>query len=64
MTWKTLAKTFQIIILATSPDFRKLIEESIRVLYAKALETSNPWDDWFIKFLAKLLIIDLNREAT
>lgn len=38
---------------------KELMEESVRKWYAKALETENPWDDFFIERLAYLLSIDL-----
>ena len=47
------------IIALVSEWLRDLLEDSVKKWYAKALETENPWDDFFIERLAYLLSIDL-----
>lgn len=62
MNWHMLEKSIRMILLVTSPQFRTLLEDSMRVLYNKALKTENPWDDWFVEFLCKILMINLEKK--
>lgn len=39
---------------------KDLLEEQVKKWYQKALQTENPWDDFFIERLAYLLSIDLS----
>lgn len=59
MNWKMIEKTFGMLLMVTSPEIRNVLKIMIQELYRKALASPNPWDDWFVKFLAKLLIVDL-----
>lgn len=55
-----LIKTILLPILALVSEWlRDLLEDSVKKWYAKALETENPWDDFFVERLAFLLDIEL-----
>jgi hypothetical protein len=42
-----------------SDEIRELVEESVLKLYEKAQATPNPWDDFMVGVLAKMLGIKL-----
>jgi len=47
------------IVNALTPIIREEIEKAVKVWYPKALATPNPWDDFLVGFLAKILKIDV-----
>lgn len=47
------------ILRAVSPVLREALQKSIKELYEKAKQTDNPYDDFFVELLARLLGIDL-----
>lgn len=59
MQYTLIEKAFRVFLLVTSEEFRKVLEKEIIKLYVFALSTKNPFDDWFIEILSKILIIDL-----
>jgi len=59
MTWRVLERCFKMLLLVTSPPFRKDLENALKKLYLKAQNTLNPWDDYFVMFLMRLLVIEL-----
>jgi len=54
-----IAPVLRIVIRALSPIIKKGLEDSIRNLYNRALETENEIDDIFVELLADLLDIEL-----
>lgn len=46
-----------------SPALKVLATDAIRSLYAKALESSNPFDDFLIELVAAIMGIDLTGVA-
>jgi hypothetical protein len=46
-----------------SPALKVLATDSIRALYVKALESSNPFDDFLIELVAAIMGIDLSGVA-
>lgn len=63
MTWKLLIGSFSgvlgKILEAITPALREAIENFLKELYAKAKQTSNPWDDFLVELLAAVLGIKL-----
>ena len=47
------------IVNALTPIIREEIEKAVKSWYPKALATPNPWDDFLVGFLAKILKIDV-----
>jgi hypothetical protein len=47
------------IVNALTPIIRAEIVKAIQTWYPKAVATPNPWDDFLVVFLAKLLQIDV-----
>lgn len=47
------------IVNALTPIIREEIEKAVKAWYPKALATPNPWDDFLVAFLAKILKIDV-----
>jgi len=62
MQWTVMESIFKVLILTTSPKFRKMLEKIIRDLYIFAQNTPNPWDDYFVNFIADLLQVDLQKK--
>lgn len=62
MNMDVIKKCVYALVITTSPAFRTLLESAVRDLYCKALNTENPFDDWFVEFLACLVGIDLHRK--
>lgn len=48
------------IVRLISVTFRDELTEFIQKKYKEALQTENPWDDFFFEFLAKLLGIPVS----
>lgn len=61
MNWNILEKSVSMLLLVTSPEFRKMLVELVKDLYIKASNTDNPFDDWFVEFFARLLAIDVDK---
>lgn len=63
MKWMGLLKYLPTILVPLlnnlSPAIRDLLEDFIKDLYQKALETDSPWDDFFVGLLAGLLEIEV-----
>ena len=47
------------LLALTTPKIEKAMEDGVRNLYAKAVETENPWDDMAVEFIADLLDVEL-----
>jgi hypothetical protein len=47
------------IVNALTPIIREEIEKAVKAWYPKAVATPNPWDDFLVGFLAKILKIDV-----
>jgi len=47
------------VVNALTPIIREEIEKAVKAWYPKALATPNPWDDFLVGFLAKILKIDV-----
>jgi len=54
-----LGPIFQLLIGALSPQIKTLLHDFIRSLYAKALATSNVFDDGGVWLIAMVLGVDL-----
>lgn len=61
MTWKLIMRIVQTMVVLTSPQFRIILVEGVKELYKKAEKTENPYDDFFVDFLARLMAIDLKQ---
>jgi len=61
MPWflSLLAAILKPLIGLITSKFRDELTQWIQKKYAEALETPNPWDDYFFSFLAKAMGIDL-----
>lgn len=42
-----------------SPEVRSALSDAINSLYKKAKNTENPWDDFFVEFLAEILNVKI-----
>lgn len=62
MSWKILIKQFALVLMTTSPVFREALREFVKSLYVKAISTDNPFDDFFVEFLASLLKLEVTEE--
>lgn len=61
--WVSLAiKVLGAILRDVSPHIREVLAKGIQDLYLKAKATDNPWDDFFVSFLAELLGVELKEE--
>jgi len=60
-TWiiELLIKIMASLLPIISPHLRKALEEFLTDLYKKASETPNPWDDFLVKFLLRMLLIPI-----
>jgi len=47
------------IVNALTPIIREEIEKAVKAWYPKACATPNPWDDFLVGFIAKILKIDV-----
>lgn len=56
-TWiiEILVQIFSTIMPVITPALKKELEEFLIMLYNKAKETPNPWDDFLMKFLLRIL---------
>jgi len=63
-TWiiDLLIKTLAAILPILTPMIKKALEEFLTDLYKKAVETPNPWDDFVIRFLLRILSIPIPGE--
>lgn len=59
-TWLVdlLIKALGVIFPIVTPTIKKALEEFLKDLYVKAKETANPWDDFLVKFLLRVLDIE------
>ncbi len=65
MSWKWLTDLLPKILVPffslVTPEIKSEIENFIKGLYQKATQTTSPWDDFFVKFLADVLGIDVTK---
>ena len=63
-TWiiNILIQVFSTILPVITPQLNKELTEFLVGLYNKAKETSNPWDDFLVKFLLRILAIPIPGE--
>jgi len=63
-TWivNLLIQIFATILPVITPAIKKELEEFLMGLYNKAHETPNPWDDFLLKFLLRMLNIPVPGE--
>lgn len=56
-TWvvELLIKALGVLMPIVTPTLRETLETFLKDLYSKAKETANPWDDFLIKFLMRIL---------
>jgi len=57
-----LVQIFSTIMPIITPTLKKELEEFLTGLYNKAKETPNPWDDFLLKFLLRMLGISIPGE--
>jgi len=57
-----LIQIFSTIMPIITPSLKKALEEFLVDLYEKAKETTNPWDDFLLKFLLRMLGIAIPGE--
>lgn len=60
-TWivSMLLTVLKVIIPVISPTLRDELEKVMLTLYQKAMETDNPWDDFLMRFLLRILGIPI-----
>lgn len=60
-TWliNILIQVFSTILPVITPQLKKELEDFLIGLYNKAKETPNPWDDFLLKFLLRILGISV-----
>lgn len=63
-TWiiTILVQIFSTIMPIITPTLKKEMEDFLLGLYAKAKESPNPWDDFLLKFLLRMLNIPIPGE--
>ena len=63
-TWivNILIQVFSTILPVITPSLKKELEDFLVGLYNKAKETPNPWDDFLLKFLLRMLSIPIPGE--
>lgn len=63
-TWiiQLLVQIFSTILPVITPSLKGALEEFLLELYQKAKETANPWDDFLVKFLLRMLSITVPGE--
>lgn len=63
-TWilTILIQIFSTIMPIITPQLKKALEDFLIELYNKAKETTNPWDDFLLKFLLRMLGIAIPGE--
>jgi len=63
-TWiiNLLIQVFSTILPVITPSLKKELEDFLLGLYNKAKETPNPWDDFLIKFLLRIMNITVPGE--
>ena len=57
-----LVQIFSTIMPIITPSLKKELEDFLLGLYQKAKETPNPWDDFLLKFLLRMLNITVPGE--
>lgn len=62
MTFKMLKGIFKTLVFCTSEKFRSYLESWIRDMYEFAKKTDNPFDDYFIEYLAEMMDVDLGKK--
>lgn len=60
-TWivNLLVAVLKVILPVLSPTLREELEKVMVSLYNKAMETDNPWDDFLMRFLLRILGIPI-----
>lgn len=60
-TWiiQLLVQIFSTVLPLITPSLKAALEEFLLELYQKAKETANPWDDFLVKFLLRMLNISV-----
>lgn len=60
-TWivNLLIAVLKVILPVLSPTLRDELEKVMVSLYNKAMETDNPWDDFLMRFLLRILGIPI-----
>jgi len=63
-TWiiNILIQVFSTILPVITPTLKKELEDFLLSLYGKAKESPNPWDDFLMKFLLRVLGIPIPGE--
>lgn len=63
-TWivNLLIQIFSTILPVVTPQIKKELDDFLVGLYNKAKETPNPWDDFLVKFLLRVLGIQIPGE--
>jgi hypothetical protein len=58
-TWiiNLLIKALGALLPILTPIIKRELEEFLTALYKKAVETPNPWDDFVVRFLLRILSI-------
>lgn len=64
MTFKVLKSIFKTLVICTSSKFRSYLESWLRDMYTFAKNTENPFDDYFIEFIADMLECDLDKKKS
>ena len=61
LTWiiELVVKVLGLILPVMTPSIRTALEKFLKELYAKAKESPNPWDDFVVKFLMRILGIEV-----
>jgi hypothetical protein len=56
-TWlvNILIQVFSTVMPVVTPSLKKELEDFLKGLYKKAEETPNPWDDFLVKFLLRMM---------
>ena len=55
-----VSQLLKTILSVLSPEIKVLLESSIKSIYDRAKQTSNPYDDFALEFIAKILGITLD----
>jgi hypothetical protein len=57
-----LVQIFSTIMPIITPMLKKELEDFLLLMYNKAKETANPWDDFLMKFFLRMLSIPIPGE--
>lgn len=63
-TWviNLLINALGAILPVLTPIIKRELEVFLTALYKKAMETPNPWDDYLVRFLLRILSIPIPEE--